>query len=256
MCDRERERERERDQRERVNKREIMTRPRPTSFCVPLVKRVHTVTDTQAQAGVGGMVSDKSERKRERERERGSVTESWRVNERARWKVGRNEHEARCSSVDDSSLPWGARATHTRPRLDACVYAWCTRVRRELVTGMHSRRFSLSFSLSLVADLWSIHGHRIWRSRVHTHTHTHTHIRTRTVHAMTIAHTYERVYIRPGALSGSHRPHQHHSITRGTLWNHLPNHLVTSTQRNATGRHTVSFAGLPAVSNARQPNGG
>ena len=68
--ERERERERESDQRERVNKREIMTRPRPTSFCVPLVKRVHTVTDTQAQAGVGGMVSDKSERKRERERER------------------------------------------------------------------------------------------------------------------------------------------------------------------------------------------
>lgn len=47
-------------------------------------------------------------------------------------------------------------------------------------------------------------------------------------------------------LSGSHRPHQHHSITRGTLWNHLPNHLVTSTQRNATGPPHGQFRGLAA----------
>lgn len=57
------------------------------------------------------------------------------------------------------------------------------------------------------------------------------------------------------ALSGSHRPHQHHSITRGTLWNHLPNHLVTSTQRNATARHTVSFRGLRRLFRARLREG-
>lgn len=59
------------------------------------------------------------------------------------------------------------------------------------------------------------------------------------------------------ALSGSHRPHQHHSITRGTLWNHLPNHLVTSTQRNADCPPHAQFSrASPAVSSAAEGGGG
>lgn len=59
------------------------------------------------------------------------------------------------------------------------------------------------------------------------------------------------------ALSGSHRPHQHHSITRGTLWNHLPNHLVTSTQRNADCPPHAQFSrASPAVSSAAEGEGG
>lgn len=69
-----------------------MTRPRPTGLCVA---RVHIVTGARAKAG-----------------EREGAQQS--ASERERWKAERNEH-TRCSSVDDSSLPWGARATHTRP---------------------------------------------------------------------------------------------------------------------------------------------
>lgn len=146
--------------------------PRPTSFCVPLVKRIHIVTNTSVdRRRRNGVEREQEGVEREREKEPGSVTGSRRVSERARWKVERNEHEARCSSVDDSSLPWGARATHTRPRLDACVYAWCTRVRRELVTAMHSLR------LSPRADLYTSRSIQppIWHLRIYVHTRCSTH---------------------------------------------------------------------------------
>ena len=97
-----RETERERERRERVNKREIMTRPRPTGLSV-----LRSCTHCHGS---------ESESWREREGERAYI----RVSERERWKAERNER-TRCSSVDDSSLPWGARATHTRPAV--CVRA-------------------------------------------------------------------------------------------------------------------------------------
>jgi len=65
---------------------------------------------------------------------------------------------------------------------------------------------------------------------------------TRWIHAAVCVCTHTTAT----TLSGSHRPHQYHSITRGTLWNHLPNHLVTSTQRNATGPPHGQFRGLAA----------
>lgn len=163
-----------------------MTRPRPTGLCVA---RVHIVTGARAKAG-----------------EREGAQQS--ASERERWKAERNEH-TRCSSVDDSSLPWGARATHTRPLV------------------VHVRSCATQCA-----------GNRQRSTRPHSDLYT-----SRGTATGCIYEGDQHVDPEP-ALSGSHRPHQHHSITRGTLWNHLPNHLVTSTQRNATARHTVSFRGL------------
>lgn len=140
---------------------------------------------------------------------------SQRASARERQSARRKREQPRCSSVDDSSLPWGARATHTPPRSDACVHGWCTRVQREPVSAMHS---------PLRADLYMRRGPHHGANGVYVQ-----------------GHRVQRAERLP---PGSHRPHQHHSITRGTLWNHLPNHLVTSTQRNATARRTVSFAGI------------
>lgn len=87
-----------------------MTRPRPTGLCVA---RVHIVTGARAKAG-----------------EREGAQQS--ASERERWKAERNEH-TRCSSVDDSSLPWGARATHTRPLAAECACVCTERGARTLV---------------------------------------------------------------------------------------------------------------------------
>lgn len=91
------------ERRERVNKREIMTRPRPTGLCVALV-----ATCTHCH-------ESESESWRARERESAS-------DESASERDGR-PRGTRCSSVDDSSLPWGARATHTWPRVATRVCA-------------------------------------------------------------------------------------------------------------------------------------
>lgn len=211
-----RETERERERRERVNKREIMTRPRPTGLSV-----LRSCTHCHGS---------ESESCREREGERAYI----RVSERERWKAERNER-TRCSSVDDSSLPWGARATHTRPRV-------CVRAR----------------TLVCVARCAGNQQRRSTRPRSDPYIHR--------VVQPPVVYVYGCVYMRARgdqhvdlepALSGSHRPHQHHSITRGTLWNHLPNHLVTSTQRNADCPPHAQFSrASPAVSSAAEGGGG
>jgi len=114
-------------ERTRVNKREIMTRPRPTFART----RPRTFTYSQRTA-------DRVRRSSTRDFS-GSVTESEGATRDARriseereklacgTEVARESGpEARCSSVDDSSLPWGARAAqpyslHARVHADARV---------------------------------------------------------------------------------------------------------------------------------------
>ncbi|KYN08797.1 hypothetical protein ALC62_00253 [Cyphomyrmex costatus] len=89
-------------ERTRVNKREIMTRPRPTfrthtaAWCVHARARSHVRARTADRVRRSGTRDSALVRRRAKAR-RATRGESARKRER-------------CSSVDDSSLPWGARA--------------------------------------------------------------------------------------------------------------------------------------------------
>jgi len=129
-------------ERTRVNKREIMTRPRPTFRThTATVVRTRTCTFTCSRAygrqspavrhaGFSGGATESegatrdARRISEEARETHRAGQRWRERERERERE--NGPEARCSSVDDSSLPWGARAAqpysvHARVHADARV---------------------------------------------------------------------------------------------------------------------------------------
>lgn len=123
-------------ERTRVNKREIMTRPRGLRFARTRPRGPCTHVDVHMPARVrpteyGGPArgiqrwcdGERGRDARRAENQRGSER-----NSRAgqRWRERESGPEARCSSVDDSSLPWGARATqpysvHARVHADARV---------------------------------------------------------------------------------------------------------------------------------------
>lgn len=60
--------------------------------------------------------------------------------------------------MDDSSLPWGARATHTLLRADVCVWTARTCVLREPVTAMHwPHRVDRSVYIAVYTDPWTVY---------------------------------------------------------------------------------------------------
>lgn len=121
-------------ERARVNKREIMTRPRPTFARTRprgVCTHVHVHMLARVRLTESGSPARGIQRRRDGERGRDARrAENQRGSERkpaCGTEVARESGpEARCSSVDDSSLPWGARAAqpysvHARVHADARV---------------------------------------------------------------------------------------------------------------------------------------
>lgn len=138
-------------ERTRVNKREIMTRPRPTFRTHTAARPVHARARSHARARTADGVRRSGTRDSAVVRRRARARRATRgESARKREKLARGTEvaresgpEARCSSVDDSSLPWGARAAQPYS-VHACTRGR-TRMRREPAPA---RRYPLGMPVS------------------------------------------------------------------------------------------------------------